>query len=147
MKIIKALLLVTAFMAAMMSTACTTKANDNTTEYDYTNFIGEWYYNEPDSAHGIVLTVDDVRNNNEMSITVYDTLHENLPIVNNQVKFNDANVVLRHNSDSCSVELTFYDSYILVTVNSKERYASDDLKKESELENYVDEYRLNLYFQ
>lgn len=113
-------------------------------EYDYSSFIGEWQYIKPNSAWGINLTVNDVRNNNEMDITLYDDdLHKNLPIVNNQVKSNDMiNMNLRHNSDTYLVELNFYDDFILATVYSKERYLSDDIKKENELEKYVDEYRL-----
>ena len=150
MKKIISLLFVMMFITATILTACTKhstpaeSAGEFTTGYDYSSFIGEWQYDLPDSAWGIILTIDEVRNNNEMDITLYGyDLHENLPIVNNQVTSTDMiNLNLRHNSDTYLVELTFFDAHILATVHSKERYVSDDYKKESELKSYVDEYRL-----
>ncbi|KNY27591.1 hypothetical protein [Pseudobacteroides cellulosolvens] len=146
-KIIVLLLIITAMTAIM--TACVTKPNsadsigESVTEYDYSSFIGKWQYIQPDSAQGIDLTIDSVKNNNDMSITLYDDIsYENLKIVDNQVKFNDINMSLLHNTSSYYVELTFYDDYILATVYSKERYINDDIKKENELENHVEKYKL-----
>lgn len=118
-------------------------ASGSAAKYDYSNFIGEWTCEFPASAHGILLSIDSVEDNSEMSITTYDiSLYENLMIVDNKIQFKDINMSRHHNSDSYLVELTFYDNYILATVYSKERYISDDYKKVSELENYVDQYRL-----
>ena len=133
---------VVAAITTIMLTACVKKSNPQ--EYDYSSFIGEWQYDLPDSAWGIVLSVDNVRNNNEMDITLYGyDLHEYLPIVGNQVTSDQMiNMNLRYNSDTYFVELTFHDDYILATVHSKERYLRDDIKTADELETYIDEYRL-----
>ena len=126
MRKMKVLLLVIVIITAILLTACTIKpdsaesVSESIAEYDYSRFIGKWQYLQPDTARGIGLTVDEVRNNTEMSITLYDyEFHENLPIVNNQVTSNDMNMSLRHNSDSYLVELTFFDDLILATVYSK----------------------------
>ena len=95
-KLIKTMALVT----AMTSTSCAKKSNS--AKYDYARFIGEWRYDLPNTAHGVTLSIDEVRNNNEMDITLFGRYsYNNLPIINNQVKSNDmVNFNLRFNSDT-----------------------------------------------
>ena len=138
MKKFTKILLLSTVVAVIILTSC--KSN----KYDYSSFNGKWQYFSPENNWELSLTIDEVRNNNEMDITIYGyDIHKNLSIKDNKVICdNMEDMSTKDGCDTYMIELTFFDDYILATVYSREMYISDNIKQESELESYVDEYKL-----
>jgi len=106
--------------------------------YDYSSFVGSWYYYPPDMARGIYLNIKSYDANSNSFIILCDSGEETLPIIDNKIKTYNINNSLHHNSDSIWKEFMFCDNAIKATVYSEERYINDEIEQNS----FTDEYWL-----